>query len=57
MIEATLLVLAIGFFILLLRSSTRIDTEDSDELLGLFAYKKDKSEQVVSHRKKGKNDA
>ena len=57
MIEATLLVLAIGFFILLLRSSTRTNTEDSDELLGLFAYKKDKTDQVVSHRKKGKGNA
>ena len=57
MIEATLLVLAIGFFIMLLRSSTRTDTENSDELLGLFAYKQDKSDLVISHRKKEKNDA
>lgn len=51
MIEAALLTSAIFLIILLLRNSTRTDTDDSDQLLGIFAYKQDKNDQVISHRK------
>jgi len=54
MIEAFLLTSAIGLFILLLKNSTRSDTENPDELLGLFAYKQDKNDQLESHRQRGK---
>lgn len=57
MIEAALLTMAIGFVILLLRNSTRQDTDNPDELLGLFAYKQDKKEQVISHRRGHKRNA
>lgn len=57
MIEAALLTMAIGFMILLLRSSTRKDSANPDELLGLFAYKQDKNEKVISHRREQKHNA
>lgn len=57
MIEAALLMMAIGFFILLIRNSTRSDSDNPDDLLGLFAYKQEKSDKVVSHRRGGGRDA
>jgi hypothetical protein len=57
MIEAALLTMAIGFMILLLRNSTRKDLVNPDELLGLFAYKQDKNEKVISHRREKKRNA
>jgi len=56
-IEALLLIMAIGFVILLLYSATRRDTENPDELLGLFAYKLDKSDQALSRRRETKRNA
>lgn len=57
MIEALLLCMAVGFVVLLIRSTTRTDTTNPDELLGLFAYKSDRNEPTVGLRKKEKNIA
>lgn len=57
MIEALLLCMAVGLVVLLIRSTTRTDTTNPDELLGLFAYKADRDEPTVGLRKKGKNIA
>lgn len=42
MIEALVLCFAIGLMVLLVRSISRRDVENPDELLGLFAYRNDK---------------
>lgn len=57
MIEALLLCMAVGFMVLLVRSTTRTDTTNPDELLGLFAYKSDRNEPSELANIKGKKRA
>lgn len=57
MIEALLLCMAVGFMVLLVRSTTRTDTTNPDELLGLFSYKSDRNEPSELANIKGKKRA
>lgn len=52
MIEAALLTFAIALIVLLVRNCTRSNTEDPDQLLGIFAYKQDKNDLAISHRER-----
>jgi hypothetical protein len=57
MMEALLLCVAVGCMVLLIRNSTRLDTENPDELLGLFAYKQDRNDPGVAYHGGGKHIA
>lgn len=52
MIEAMLLTMAIGFVIMLLKSVSRFDENNSENPLGLFSYKELRTDEVVKSSRK-----
>lgn len=57
MIEAMLLVMAIGFIIVLLRNASLYDKDTDEPTLGLFSYKEQKADQVIKNIRRGKQRA